>query len=210
MLKIRRTSEIAQVCGANILFKADWATKEALMRRTRLWEEAEGGKGGRRWGEGETSKSCRIASRDFSLLLLSMSTPRKSKNTRMCLQLPVCLWLQTAAEGEGVWSLIPWQWRKGCVSLHAIGLVGGLQCKWHHIFLSDLLKHVHDVTAVSFSLLLFLSLCPCPPSPMLPIPLSLFSSFHFPISILFPFVVFVSSCYYFLCIARRQTHRNQD
>lgn len=66
----------------------------------------------------------------------------------------VCLWFETAADGGGT-VYFPVAVGEGGGPLHAIGPLGRFQCKWHHIFASDLLKSGRDVIAVSFTLSLF-------------------------------------------------------
>lgn len=66
----------------------------------------------------------------------------------------VRLWFETAADGGGT-VYFPVAVGEGGGPLHAIGPLGRFQCKWHHIFASDLLKSGRDVIAVSFTLSLF-------------------------------------------------------
>lgn len=89
-LKIKRTSEIAPVCGADVLFSTVWVSKEALVRV----DICERKRGGRRW-----SKSYCISSGDFSsLLLLSVSI---AAGIHAC----VCGWLCASV----IWDSCRWR-----------------------------------------------------------------------------------------------------
>lgn len=73
----------------------------------------------------------------------------------MCLWLAVCVCDLRQLQMEGGQFISLWRWEKGVGPLHAIGPLGRFQCKWHHIFASDLLNSGRDVIAVSFTLSLF-------------------------------------------------------
>lgn len=144
---IRNSSTVRHTC----CLEQRLSEKRSFAESWHPWEEKEEKGDEKRLKQG---KSYCISSGNFrSLLLLSAC---RAAEVCMWGWLFLCLPSETAAGAGGGAT-------RGRVPLHAIGLVGWIQCKWHHIFASDLLKSGCDVTAVSSTPLLFF-LCPLPPS----------------------------------------------
>lgn len=193
-LKVNRTSEIATLFGAHVVFSDVWVSEEALLRAD-VHERKQRRKEMKRLKQG---KSCCISSGNFTSLLL-LSACRAAK---VCMWgwLFLCLPSETAAGAGG-------EATRGCVPPHTIGPVGWIQCKWHHVFASDLLKSGCDVTAVSSTPLLFFSSVLFHPLLYNSCPFSLIFSFSSPwLSVSWIFF----SLFFVYAESHTYTHRNGD